>query len=207
MNTWAPKLLVHLRGYSARVFAMDLVAGVTVGLVALPLAMAFAISSGLQPQAGIYCAIVTGLLISTLGGSRYQIGGPTGAFVVVVSAIVAEHGIPGLFMCTMMAGALLVAAGMTGLGTAVRFIPRPVIIGFTNGIALLIASTQIKDFFGIAAEHVPGDFLGRLHVLAAQAGSFSPAATVLASVSLLTMIGVVRFAGRVPPTLVALLGG
>src|SRR5215203_4219953 len=207
MNPWTPKLLLHLRGYSGRVFALDLVAGVTVGLVALPLAMAFAISSGLPPQAGIYCAIVTGFLISAFGGSRYQIGGPTGAFVVVVSAIVAEDGIQGLFMCTMMVGALLVAAGATGLGTAVRFIPRPVVIGFTNGIALLIASTQIKDFFGIAAPNVPGDFLGRLHVLAAEAGSFSPTATALASMSLLIMIGIVRFAGRVPPTLVALLGG
>src|SRR5215203_4556916 len=207
MHPWAPKLFLHLRGYSRRVFALDLVAGVTVGLVALPLAMAFAISSGLPPQAGIYCAIVTGFLISAFGGSRYQIGGPTGAFVVVVSAIVAEDGIQGLFMCTMMVGALLVAAGATGLGTAVRFIPRPVVIGFTNGIALLIASTQIKDFFGIAAPNVPGDFLGRLHVLAAEAGSFSPTATALASMSLLIMIGIVRFAGRVPPTLVALLGG
>jgi sulfate permease, SulP family len=207
MHPWAPKLFLHLRGYSRRVFAMDLVAGVTVGLVALPLAMAFAISSGLQPQAGIYCAIVTGFLISAFGGSRYQIGGPTGAFVVVVSAIVAEHGIQGLFMCTMMAGALLVAAGATGLGTAVRFIPRPVVIGFTNGIALLIASTQVKDFFGIAVQNVPGDFLGRVHVLAAASGSFSPVSTALASVSLLAMIRVVRFGARVPPTLVALLGG
>jgi sulfate permease, SulP family len=207
MHPWAPKLFLHVRGYSRRVFAMDLVAGITVGLVALPLAMAFAISSGLQPQAGIYCAIVTGFLISALGGSRYQIGGPTGAFVVVVSAIVAEHGIPGLFMCTMMAGALLVAAGIAGLGTAVRFIPRPVVIGFTNGIALLIASTQIKDFFGIAVQNVPGDFLGRVHVLAAASGSFSPVSTALASASLLGMICVVRFGARIPPTLVALLGG
>jgi sulfate permease, SulP family len=127
--------------------------------------------------------------------------------VVVVSAIVAEHGIPGLFMCTMMAGALLVAAGMTGLGTAVRFIPRPVVIGFTNGIALLIASTQIKDFFGIAVQNVPGDFLGRVHVLAAASGSFSPVSTALASASLLGMLCVVRLGARVPPTLVALLGG
>ncbi len=207
MHAWIPKLVLHLRGYSGRIFVKDLVAGITVGLVALPLAMAFAISSGLPPQAGIYCAIVTGFLISALGGSRYQIGGPTGAFVVVVSAIVAEHGVQGLFMCTMMAGTLLVAAGATGLGSAVRFIPRPVVIGFTNGIALLIASTQIKDFFGIAVARVPGDFLGRLHTLAAHAAEFSPTSTALAAGSLLSMLLVVRLARRVPPTLVALLGG
>src|SRR5512144_882061 len=123
--------------------------------------MAFAISSGLSPQAGIYCAIVTGFLISALGGSRTQIGGPTGAFVVVVAGIVANHGVDGLFMCTMMAGVLLVIAGATGMGAMVRFIPRPVVVGFTNGIALLIASTQIKDFFGLQVASVPGEFLDR----------------------------------------------
>ena len=132
---WLPALVIALRGYTTRTFVSDLIAGVTVGLVALPLAMAFAISSGMTPQAGIYCAIVTGFLISALGGSRVQIGGPTGAFVVVVSGIIAAHGIDGLFMCTMMAGVLLVVMGVTGTGTAVRFIPRPVVVGFTNGIA------------------------------------------------------------------------
>ena len=137
----AALLLSHLR--------RDLVAGVTVGLVALPLAMAFAIASGMTPQAGIYCAIVTGFLISALGGSRCQIGGPTGAFVVVVAGIVAEHGVDGLFMCTMMAGVMLVVLGAHRHGHRGQFIPRPVVIGFTNGIAVLIASTQIKDFFGL----------------------------------------------------------
>lgn len=138
--------MVHaVKGYSLRIFGADAIAGVTVGLVALPLAMAFAISSGMTPQAGLYCAVVTGFIISALGGSTVQIGGPTGAFVVVVSGIIAEHGIDGLFMCTMMAGVLLVIMGTTGTGTAVRFIPRPVVVGFTNGIALVIASTQIKD--------------------------------------------------------------
>jgi sulfate permease, SulP family len=122
-----------------------LIAGVTVGLVALPLAMAFAIASGLRPQAGIYCAVVTGFLISALGGSKTQIGGPTGAFVVVIAGIVAVHGVDGLFMCTVMAGVLLVVLGVTGMGTGVKFIPRPIVIGFTNGIAVLIASTQIAD--------------------------------------------------------------
>lgn len=144
-----------LRQYSRATFVSDLLAGLTVGLVALPLAMAFAISSGMTPEAGIYCAIVTGFVISAFGGSMVQIGGPTGAFVVVVSGIIAQHGLDGLFMCTMMAGVLLVVMGLTGTGTAVRFIPRPVVIGFTNGIALVIASTQLKDFFGLALDEVP----------------------------------------------------
>jgi SulP family sulfate permease len=122
------------------------IAGLTVGLVALPLAMAFGIASGVTPQAGIYTAVVAGFLISALGGSRTQIGGPTGAFVVIVAGIVAKFGLSGLFVVTMMAGVILVVMGATRLGTAVKFIPRPVTIGFTNGIAVLIASTQIRDF-------------------------------------------------------------
>src|SRR5438132_5166814 len=145
---WLPASVLCLRDYSLNKFLHDLIAGVTVGLVALPLAMAFAIASGLTPQAGIYCAVVTGFLVSALGGSKTQIGGPTGAFVVVVAGIVAAHGVDGLFMCTMMAGILLVIMGATGMGSAVKFIPRPVVIGFTNGIAIRIASTHIKDFFG-----------------------------------------------------------
>src|SRR6266436_2376913 len=118
---WFPKSILSLRGYTPQKFLKDLLAGVTVGLVALPLAMAFAIASGLTPQAGIYCAVVTGFLISLLGGSRTQIGGPTGAFVVVIAGIIAVHGVDGLFMCTVMAGALLVIMGVTGLGTGVKF--------------------------------------------------------------------------------------
>ena len=144
---WLPKSILSLRGYTPQKFLKDLLAGVTVGLVALPLAMAFAIASGLTPQAGIYCAVVTGFLISLLGGSRTQIGGPTGAFVVVVAGIIAQHGVEGLFLCTMMAGVLLVILGATGMGTAVKFIPRPIVIGFTNGIAVLIASTQLRLFW------------------------------------------------------------
>ncbi len=207
LGPWAPKSLLALPGYSTSTLVADLVAGVTVGLVALPLAMAFAISSGLPPQAGIYCAIITGFLISALGGSRCQIGGPTGAFVVVVSGIVAAHGVDGLFMCTMMAGVLLVAGGVTGIGAAVRFIPRPVVIGFTNGIAVLIASTQIKDFFGLRLEEVPGEFLPRMEALAAHAGTWSPAATAVAVATLAVIVLVARWTTRVPGTVVALLLG
>src|SRR3982750_4696611 len=128
-----PRLVGSLREYDRHQLTADVLAGITVGLVALPLAMAFAIASGLTPQQGIYCAIVTGFIVSALGGSNVQIGGPTGAFVVVVSGIVATYGVDGLFMCTMMAGVVLVVMGITGTGTAVRFIPRPVVTGFTGG--------------------------------------------------------------------------
>src|SRR6202521_3401094 len=162
IDAWLPKSVILLRDYNFEKFTADLIAGVTVGLVALPLAMAFAIASGVSPQAGIYCAIVTGFLMSALGGSKTQIGGPTGAFVVVVLGIISKYGIEGLFTCTMMAGLLLVLLGITGMGTAVKYFPRPVIIGFTNGIAILIASTQIRDFFGLRMDHVPSDFFQRM---------------------------------------------
>src|SRR3989449_6147862 len=155
VEAWLPKSIILLRHYDRHKLLSDLIAGATVGLGALPLAMAFAIASGLSPQAGLYCAIVTGFLISALGGSKTQIGGPTGAFVVVVAGIVAKHGIDGLFMCTVMAGILLVVMGVTGMGTMVKYFPRPVVVGFTNGIAVLIASTQVKDFFGLHLERVP----------------------------------------------------
>src|SRR5580698_6213245 len=138
LTAWLPKSVLLLRDYDRHKFVSDLIAGVTVGMVALPLAMAFAIASGVAPQAGLYCAIVAGFLISALGGSTTQIGGPTGAFVVVVSGIVVRYGLDGLFMCTMMAGVLLVFLGITSLGTAVKYIPRPVVVGFTNGIAVII---------------------------------------------------------------------
>jgi sulfate permease, SulP family len=165
---WLPKSVLCLRDYNFDKFLRDVVAGVTVGLVALPLAMAFSIASGLSPQAGIYCAIVTGFLISLLGGSKTQIGGPTGAFVVVIAGIVAAHGVDGLFMCTVMAGLLLIIMAATGMGSAVKFIPRPVVIGFTNGIAILIASTQVKDFLGLHLDKVPGVFWLRMEALASQ---------------------------------------
>jgi SulP family sulfate permease len=204
---WLPKSILLLRDYSARKFISDLVAGITVGLVALPLAMAFSISSGLSPQAGIYCAVVTGFLISALGGSKTQIGGPTGAFVVVVAGIIAKYGVDGLFMCTMMAGVLLVVLGITGMGTAVKFIPRPIVVGFTNGIALLIASTQLKDFFGLRIEKVPGEFIARLETLAAHWNTFSPVETAVATCTLATLILARKLIPRIPGAIIALFGG
>jgi sulfate permease, SulP family len=204
---WLPKSVLCFRDYNLNKFGRDLLAGITVGLVALPLAMAFAIASGLTPQAGIYCAIVTGFLISLLGGSKTQIGGPTGAFVVVVAGIVAAHGVDGLFMCTVMAGLLLVLMGVTGMGSAIKFIPRPIVIGFTNGIAILIASTQIKDFFGLAIEKVPGVFSLRMAALAANFKTFSVEATLLAAATVVIIVVCRLISNRIPGAIVALVIG
>jgi sulfate permease, SulP family len=205
-DRWLPKSVLCFRDYNLNKFTRDVIAGVTVGLVALPLAMAFAIASGLTPQAGIYCAMVTGFLISLLGGSKTQIGGPTGAFVVVVAGIIAVHGLDGLFMCTMMAGVLLVVLGATGMGSAVKFIPRPVVLGFTNGIAVLIASTQIKDFFGLHVAKVPGEFWLRMKVLAAAFPTWSWQATLLAVCTVIVMLACRMLSHRIPGPIVAMLG-
>src|SRR6202790_3736738 len=207
MQEWLPRSISSLKDYSWNKFAADTLAGVTVGLVALPLAMAFAIASGVAPQAGLYCAIVAGFLISALGGSTTQIGGPTGAFVVVVYGIVAKYGLDGLFMCTVMAGVLLVILGTTGLGTAVKFIPRPVVVGFTNGIAVIIASTQIKDFFGLKVDKVPGEFLARMEILARSFHTLSPLETGLGVFALILILIFMRYAKRVPGYIVALFAG
>ena len=203
-----PKLVETVRrGYSVGAFLNDLIAGVTVGLVALPLAMAFAIASGVPPQNGIYCAAVAGFIISALGGSRTQIGGPTGAFVVVVAGIVSAYGLDGLFMCTMMAGVILILLGVTGLGTAVKFIPRSVVIGFTNGIGILIASTQIRDFFGLELAAVPGDFLGRAKALVEHAGTASATATALATATIVAILVLRKVSRRIPGSILVLLLG
>jgi len=205
-DRWLPKSVLCLRDYNLNKFSRDVVAGVTVGLVALPLAMAFSIASGLTPQAGIYCAMVTGFLISALGGSKTQIGGPTGAFVVVISGIVAVHGIDGLFMCTMMAGVLLVVLGVTSMGSAVKFIPRPVVLGFTNGIAVLIASTQIKDFFGLHLQSVPGEFWLRMKALAVASPTWTPRAGLVAGCTVAVLLLCRAVSNRIPGPIVAMLG-
>ena len=202
---WLPRSITSLRTYSARQFAHDLASGITVGLVALPLAMAFGIASGVTPQAGLYTAVVAGFLISALGGSKVQIGGPTGAFVVIVAGIVARFGIAGLSLVTLMAGVLLVIMGLTGLGSAVKFIPRPVIIGFTNGIALLIASTQIKDFLGLRTGPVPSSFLPRLKVLIVSIGTVQWQAVAIAGVTLAIILLWPRLNRRIPGSILAVL--
>jgi SulP family sulfate permease len=204
---WVPKSILALKGYTRRDLLSDLIAGVTVGLVALPLAMAFAIASGVPPQTGLYTAIIAGFLISALGGSRVQIGGPTGAFVVVVAGIVTRYGIDGLFMCTAIAGVVLIFLGATGLGSAVKYIPRPVVVGFTNGIAVVIASTQLKDFFGLKIEHVPGNFLGRLEVVAQNFRTLSFEETGLAVLALVLILVFRKYVPRVPGYIVALFAG
>lgn len=202
-----PKLFECLAHYNLATFSSDLIAGITVGLVALPLAMAFAISSGVKPEAGLYCAIIAGFITAVLGGSKTQVSGPTGAFVVVVAGIVHQYGIGGLFMCTMMAGVMLVILGMTGLGSAVKFIPRPVVVGFTNGIAVLIASTQIKDFFGLDIPKVPSLFLDRMRSIFEHWNTLNTQTTVLAAGSLLVIILFTKYVKRVPGSIIALVGG
>src|SRR5437016_1814374 len=142
-----PKILEPLKNYTLRAFLADLTAGVTVGIVALPLAMAFGIASGVDPRAGLFTAIVAGFLISALGGSKVQVGGPTGAFVAIVFGVIAKYGLPNLIICTIMAGVILIIMAVAKMGTMIKFIPYPVTTGFTSGIAILILSTQIKDFF------------------------------------------------------------
>ncbi|MBV8550163.1 MAG: STAS domain-containing protein [Acidobacteriaceae bacterium] len=203
---WLPESVRCLRVYSRQDFGADLLAGLTVGLVALPLAMAFGIASGVTPQAGLYTAIVAGGLISALGGSRMQIGGPTGAFVVIVAGIVAKFGTAGLALVTLMAGAMLAVMGLTRLGAAVKFIPRPVTIGFTNGIALLIASTQIKDFLGLKTGEVPSAFIPRMTVLVRHIGTINWAAFAVSAASLAVVILLPRVTKRIPGSIVAMLG-
>ena len=203
---WLPESVRSLRAYSAHDFGADVLAGLTVGLVALPLAMAFGIASGVTPQAGLYTAIVAGVLISALGGSRMQIGGPTGAFVVIVAGVVANYGVSGLALVTMMAGVLLVVMGLTGLGAAVRFIPRPVTIGFTNGIALLIASTQIKDFLGLKTGDVPSAFIPRMTVLIGHVGTIYWPALAISIATLAVVILMPRVTKRIPGSILAMLG-
>jgi SulP family sulfate permease len=204
---WVPKSVLALKNYSRQDFVADLIAGVTVGLVALPLAMAFAIASGMPPQAGLYCAVIAGFLISALGGSRVQIGGPTGAFVVVIAGIVARYGTDGLFMCTAIAGVFLIFLGVTGLGSTVKYIPRPVVVGFTNGIAVVIASTQIKDFFGLRIEQVPGNFLGRLEALAQNFRTISYEETGLALLAIALILVCRKYFPKIPGYIVALFVG
>ena len=219
-HPFRPYLLKSLKGYTGEQFGADLIAGITVGVIALPLAMAFAIASGVKPEAGIFTAIIAGFIISALGGSRVQIGGPAGAFIVIVYGIVAKYGLANLLLSTIMAGVLLFVMGLTRLGSLIRFIPVAIIIGFTNGIAVLIALSQVKDFLGIKVAVMPADFAGMLRTLGGNLHTANLAAAVLASLSLaviflwlrLTVLmrrgaasgGALKFVARLPGTIVAL---
>ncbi len=172
--TFRPRLLDDLRGYHRARFLHDLGAGITVGIVALPLAMAFAIASGLTPQAGLWTAIIAGLLVSLLGGSSVQIGGPAGAFIVVVYGIVEQYGLPNLLIATASAGVLLFILGMLRLGRLVRYVPVSIVIGFTNGIAVLIAASQLKDWLGLEVARMPADFFSQLRTIGTHLDTFNP---------------------------------
>jgi SulP family sulfate permease len=203
-----PKLLDCLQDYSKRKFFSDLTAGITVGIVALPLAMAFGIASGVTPQAGIFTAVIAGFLISALGGSRVQIGGPTGAFIVIVYGIIAHYGLANLLICTVMAGVILVIMGLARLGNVIKFIPLPVTLGFTNGIAVLIFTTQIKDFFGLKVDPVPSEFVAKMSALFGSFWTLSPVTVGVAAGSLLLIIfWPVPWRKTVPGSIVALILG
>jgi SulP family sulfate permease len=207
-HLYVPKLFTVLRlGYGLKDFRQDAIAGLTVAIVALPLAMALGIASGSTPEKGLVTAVVAGFLISALGGSRFQIGGPTGAFVVVVLDVIARHGFDGLLLATALAGIMLVVAGLAGLGTWIKYIPQPVITGFTAGIAVIIFSTQIKDLLGLQMESVPGEFFEKVEAYATHLGTFSPHATLVAAVALAVIILTRKYAPRLPGFLLAVLAG
>ncbi len=183
-----PSLIDSLKNYDRQRLLSDIAAGVTVGVVALPLSMAFAIASGVKPEAGIFTAIIAGFIISALGGSRVQIGGPAGAFIVIIYGIVERYGLANLLISTVFAGILLFLMGMFRLGSLIRFIPIPIVIGFTNGIAVLIALSQMKDFLGLKIAKMPGDFFAQIQILVSHAASFDPITLMLALGSLILVL-------------------
>jgi sulfate permease, SulP family len=200
-----PKLVTTLRTYDRAQFAADLGAGVIVGIVALPLAIAFAVASGVTPDRGLYTAVIAGFLISALGGSRVQIGGPTGAFVVIVYGIVQKYGVDGLMIATLMGGFILIGFGLAGLGGAIKFIPFPVVTGFTSGIALIIFSGQIKDLLGLPMGALPAEFVGKWTEYVRHAGHVNPSALLVSALTLLILGLWPRLGSRVPGPFVALI--
>lgn len=200
-----PAAIQCLKNYSLSRFKSDLIAGIVVGIVALPLAIAFAIASGVNPSVGLITAIIGGFLVSALGGNSVQIGGPTGAFIVIVYNIIANYGLSGLAIATFMAGCLLVIMGLFKLGTVIKFIPYPIVVGFTAGIALTIFSTQMPDFFGLSIdEKIPGDFIGKWGVYFRHFASIDLTTTLIGLVSILLIVGAPRISSRLPGALVAI---
>lgn len=206
-HLYIPKLVTVLRqGYRVSDFRDDLAAGLTVAIVALPLSMALAIASGTAPANGLITVVVGGLLISLLSGSRYQVGGPAGAFVVVVYSIIESHGYDGLVMATMMAGLMLVLAGLARLGDWIKYIPQPVVTGFTAGIAVIILLSQVKDLFGLEMDKVPGEFFAKCAALWQARGTMDPVAAAVAAGSLAAILSLRRYAPKIPSLLVAVAG-
>jgi sulfate permease, SulP family len=201
-----PKLLAVLReGYSRQTFVADLISGVLVGIVALPLAIAFAIASGVKPEQGLYTAVIAGFVVSVFGGSCVQIAGPTGAFIVIVYGIVQTHGYDGLVVATLIAGMLLIAMGLARFGSLLKFVPYPLIVGFTSGIALIIFTSQINDFFGLGIQNLPADFVEKWAVYARQLPSANVTSLAVALGSLLIIVASQRLSPRIPGSLIALL--
>ncbi len=206
-TTFVPKIVTVFReGYGGAWFRADLVAGLTVAIVALPLAMALGIASGASPREGLVTAIIAGFLISALGGSRVQIGGPTGAFVVIVAGIIAVHGFSGLLLATLLAGIILIVAGYAGVGRLMRFVPMPVVTGFTSGIAVIIASAEVSDFLGPHAGAVPAHFFEKWAAYTRPLPPWTRPASALGAATLATIVALRRWAPRVPGYLVAIVG-
>lgn len=205
--TLQPKLFTTLQDYDVRQFRSDVLAGIIVGIVAVPLAIAFAIASGVPPQYGLYTAIIGGFIVAAFGGSRVQIAGPTGAFVVVVYGVIQQHGVQGLLVATMMAGVILVALGIGRLGGAIKFVPHPVVTGFTSGIAIIIATGQIPDLFGLRIEDVPADFIEKWAAYSAHWSTLNVDAVLLSAISLVIIMVWPRISHRVPAPFVALILG
>ena len=204
-GAFTPKLLTVFReGYGAGELKADLVAGLTVAIIALPLAMALGIASGASPREGLVTAIVAGFLISALGGSRVQIGGPTGAFVVIVAGVIAAHGISGLILATIIAGLILIVAGYTGVGRLMRYVPMPVVTGFTAGIAVIIASSQIGDFVGLSAGRAPAEFIDQWGAYAGAIGTINWMALAVGAGTLAVIIGLKGIAPKAPGYLIAI---
>lgn len=200
-----PKLFVTLRNYSREQFIRDLVAGIVVGIVALPLCIAFAIASGVSPEKGLITGVIGGFFISFLGGSRVQIGGPTGAFIVIVYGIVQQYGIDGLIIATLIAGLMLLVMGFARLGSVIKFIPHPLIVGFTSGIALIIFSSQVKDFFGLTMGPLPADFIGKCKDYIMNFDSINFLAVIIASGTILISILLPKITHKIPGSLVAII--
>lgn len=201
-----PKIVTVLKeGYTFEKFSKDLIAGLVTGIVALPLAIAFAIASGVKPEQGLYTAFIAGFIISLLSGSRVQIGGPTGAFIVVVYGVVQQHGMEGLTVATLMAGVMLLILGFARLGSVIKYIPYPVTVGFTSGIAVIIALTQIPDFLGLDIDSVPSEFVGKLESFWSHRGTFDPWSFGVGASALAIILLLPRLTHRIPGSLVAIL--
>ena len=203
--TFSPRLFATLRHYDRKTFMQDLMAGIIVGIVALPLAIAFGIASGVTPEKGIITAIVAGFIISVFGGSKVQIGGPTGAFIVIIYGIIQQYGMEGLTIATLMAGVFLILFGVLHLGTIIKYIPYPIVVGFTSGIAVTIFTTQIKDLFGLQMQTVPSDFIAKWGAYIQDFHTIDPWSALVGVLSVVIIVVTPKFSKRIPGSLIAII--